>query len=347
MIKSRLTVSCAAVISIFLSGSPVTSGLENNDGSVDKNVKVMVKSDLYAFDVKAGISLPREWARGGHAGGVVDGNVIVAGGTNWSKDKTTKYWLKNSAVFKDGKWVAGPEFPVPVAYAMYGYDKKGFYVAGGTNDGVTSLKDVFALRSLGEGNDWETLPDLKEAVANGAGAVMKGKFYIACGTIGSIRTNRIWVLNITKSGNEWVECKPVPGAGRMFPSLVPCGKYLYLLGGLSEVSPLTPLNDIYRYDPLKNEWTRLKDLPFKGYAWVSQSLDDKHIIVTGRADGSIHSGIYVINLEDMSMREAGQLTLPSTTAPLIPVGKKEWWLVGGEPDANKNRTEKISVITIK
>jgi N-acetylneuraminic acid mutarotase len=328
-------------------GASITSRLENNDGSADKNVKVMVKSDLYVFDVKAGISLPFEWARGGHAGGVVDGNVIVAGGNNWSKDKITKYWLKNSAVFKNGKWVAGPEFPNPVAYAMYGYDKKGFYVAGGTSDGATSLKDAYAIRSLAEGNAWEKLPDLKEGLANGAGAVLKGKFYISCGTIGTERTNRMWMLDIAKSGTEWVECKSVPGAGRMFPSLVASGKYLYLLGGLSEVSPLTPLNDVYRYDPLKDEWTRLKDLPLKGYAWVSQSLDDKNILVTGRADGSIHRGIYVVNLEDMSVKEAGELTLPSTTAPLIPVGKKEWWLVGGEPDANKNRTGKISVITLK
>jgi N-acetylneuraminic acid mutarotase len=45
----------------------------------------------------------------------------------------------------------------------------------------------------------------------------------------------------------------VPGANRMFPSLVACGKYLYLLGGLAETEPLKPLKDSYRNDPDANK----------------------------------------------------------------------------------------------
>ena len=38
---------------------------------------------------------------------------------------------------------------------------------------------------------------------------------------------------------------------------------------------------------------------------------------------------------------------PSTTAPLIRVTEKKWMLIAGEPDANKNRTEKVNVITFR
>ena len=48
------------------------------------------------------------------------------------------------------------------------------------------------------------------------------------------------------------------------------------------------------------------------------------------------------------MKEVGHLIIPSATAPLIKVNEKPLlgWL-GGEPDSNKNRTEKVSVIEIK
>ena len=36
----------------------------------------------YHCSVTEGIPLPLDWARGGHAGGIIKGNVIVAGGNN-------------------------------------------------------------------------------------------------------------------------------------------------------------------------------------------------------------------------------------------------------------------------
>jgi N-acetylneuraminic acid mutarotase len=118
------------------------------------------------------------------------------------------------------------------------------------------------------------------------------------------------------------------------------------MGGLAKVSPLEPLNDIYRYNQETDEWTRLKDLPLKGYAWVAQAVDDNFILLTGRADGNIHSGIWILDLRNSSMKEVGSLITSSTTAPLVKVGENRWWLIGGEPDANKNRTGVISVIRL-
>lgn len=307
----------------------------------------VIGSKKYNCSVTEGTSLPQELARGGHVAGIVEGSVVVAGGNNWSKDKTTKYWLKNSAVFRDNKWVPGPVLPKPLAYAMFSHNSSGLYVAGGTEDGTSVSSEVYCLNSLKEGKGWKSLPQLPEAISYGAGAILKCKFYVACGSLGTKKTNRMWVLDIKTSGNGWNECQTVPGVERMFPSLVACGKYLYLLGGLAETSPLTPLKDIYRYDPDKNKWIQLGDLPLKGYAWVSQPIDKNHLIITGRADGSIDKGIWIIDLRDMSMKEIGNLINPATTSPLINVADKKWWLIGGEPDANKNRTEKVSVINLK
>jgi len=301
----------------------------------------------FTCTISQGPPLPREWARGGHAGGIVNGSVVVAGGTEWSKDKTTKYWLKNSAVFLDERWVKGPDLPKPLAYSMYAHDSSGLYIAGGTVDGNSMSADVYVLNSLKEGEGWKSLPQLPEEISSGAGAILNGKFYVTCGSFGTENTNRMWVLDIHDPGSNWHECQPVPGVVRVFPSLVTCKKYLYLIGGLEKTSPLKPLQDIYRYHPDKDEWIRLKDLPIKGYAWVSQPIDNNNLIITGRADGSIHKGIWIIDLRDMSMKKVGNLESPSTTAPLVNISENQWWLIGGEPDTNKNRTEKVSVINLE
>jgi N-acetylneuraminic acid mutarotase len=299
------------------------------------------------YEVTEGTPLPEEWARGGHAGGIVEGSIVVAGGNNWSKDKSTKYWLNNSAVFRDGHWVSGPVLPKPLAYAMYSHDNRGLYIAGGTEDGTSFSREAYFLNSLKEGEGWKQLPQLPRAISYGAGAILNDKFYVACGSLGTENTNMMWVLDVNNAESKWIECQSVPGVGRMFPSLVSCGKYLYLLGGLAETEPLRPLKDIYRYDPDENKWIQLGDLPLMGYAWVSQPIDNNHLIITGRADGNIDTGIWIIDLRDLSMKQIGNLIIPSTTSPLINIANKQWWLIGGEPDANKNRTEKISVINLK
>ena len=300
----------------------------------------------YHCAVTEGVPLPRDWARGGHAGGIIKGNVIVAGGTNWSKDKTTKYWLKNSAAFKNGKWRKGSDLPKPMAYSMNGYNDDGFYVAGGTSDGKSFLNDAYMLNSLNEKAEWKILPQLPEAVAYGAGVVINDKFFVTCGSLENEQTNRMWSLDTNHLENGWTECDPVPGVGRMFPAFVACGKYLYLIGGLKGFSPLEPLNELYRYNPGENEWERLKDLPLKGYAWVGQPVDDNHLLLTGRADGIIHDCIWVVDLRNSSVKEVGNLVIPSATAPLVKISDECFWLIAGEPDSNKNRTERVSVISL-
>jgi hypothetical protein len=90
----------------------------------------------------------------------------------------------------------------------------------------------------------------------------------------------------------------------------------------------------------------MEDLPYQGYAWTCKAVDERHILITGRADGTIHKQIWIYDVEDLSITEVGELVIQSATAPLIRVSHDTWWLVGGEPDSNKNRTDKVSIIKI-
>jgi len=320
---------------------PFNSGTKSN-----QNQNNMTKTFLCS--VVNGTSLPIYDDRGGHAGGLVDNKIIVAGGTRWGENKKTKYFLNNSLIFDNQIWVEGPPLPTPMAYGMFASDNSGLYIAGGTSDGTSMSKNAYVLRSTHKNAKWERLPDLPEALGFGAGAIINGKFYISGGRLNTgQKTNKMWVLDIYNIKYGWQECNDFPGVARTLHSLVKCGNYLFLLGGLAEESPLNPLSDTYKYDPLTDKWEKLNDLPLKGYAWVSQPVDEKNILITGRADGLVHSDIWIIDLKTMNMKKIGNLIIPSATAPLIKVSDNQWWLLGGEPDSNKNRTGIVSIINLK
>ena len=113
---------------------------------------------------------------------------------------------------------------------------------------------------------------------------------------------------------------------------------------MSSWEPLTPLRDAYRYDPDVDNWTRLLDLPWAGYGWNTCAFDEHRLLMAGKADGQIHRDVWLIDTRDMSARKIGESVIQTTVAPLIRAKDDEWWLVGGEPDSKKTRTNKVTII---
>lgn len=301
----------------------------------------------FSYKVTRGVPLPKEEDRGGHIGGVVDHKIIVSGGNRWSEDKTQKFFLSNTLIFDDQQWIEGPSLPIPMAYSMFACDNSGLYVAGGTSNGITMLKEVYVLRSIQNGKKWERLPDLPEALGFGAGTILKDKFYVSGGLLNNgEKTNKMWALDLNDIESGWSESKSIPGMPRYLHAMTTSGDNVYVIGGLAESSPLTPLNDVYRFNYKEDRWDKLKELSLKGYAWTAQSIDFNHIVLTGWADGQVHPDVWIIELHTMKMKNVGNLLIQSTTSPLIKVKDGQWWFIGGEPDSNKNRTKEISIINI-
>ncbi len=288
-----------------------------------------------------GPPLPR--GRGGHAAGILNGRVFVVGGSDWSSDHTQKFWLSDSIYFTDNHWENGPVLPHPLAYSMFAHDSTGIYLAGGM-DGANNLRTVYHLANI-QGT-WKTLTQLPTAMASGSGALLNGKLYVACGWTDEGITNKMWSLDLNQSDANWQECQILPGPQRAFPALTACGNYLYLFGGMGTDSNGSQIimQDAYKYSPEKNQWTRLKDLPWKGYAWSGAALDSDHIILAGKADGQIYKDIYLIDVMEMNTKKIGKTVIQTTTAPLIKVASNEFWLIAGEPDSNKNRTNIVTSI---
>jgi N-acetylneuraminic acid mutarotase len=268
------------------------------------------------------------------------------GGTDWSSDHLTKYWLNDSVVFRDGSWQAGPSLPHPWAYGMYAWDESGLYLAGGT-DGEKKFTTVYHLSDIQSNAAWEKLSSLPVAVQGGAGALLHGVFFITCGLTEDGPTNQMWSLSVRDTAAEWWQCASMPGPARLFPAFVACGKHLYLLGGMtlnSQGGIEQVMEDAYRYDPSNDSWQRLSDLSAPGYAWAGCAFDNNHILLAGKADGQIHKGVWLIDVNNMKSQKIGEAIIQTTTAPLVEAAEGEWWLIAGEPDTNKNRTNKVTII---
>jgi hypothetical protein len=103
--------------------------------------------------------------------------------------------------------------------------------------------------------------------------------------------------------------------------------------------------DAYSYDPAADQWTRLPDLPTAGQGWVAAEADDR-LLVAGRGDTSIYDDIWLLDPAEGSVRGVGNLVVHSFGAPLVSVGPGRWWFIGGEPDAGRSRTPRVSVIDL-
>lgn len=288
--------------------------------------------------------------RGSHAGGDVGGRVVVAGGTSWNADSTRKSFLSDTIVYQDGQWVAGPSLPAPFAEGGFADDGSSLYLTGGLTAADQSSALVSRIRAVDGRLQVDSLPALPAPVSGCAAEISGGTLFVACGYRNGQPTTTLLSLDLSRPDSQWVERLSAPGPGRAYPALVASGPYLYLLGGLrggdGSVHDRT-LRDALRYDPASNQWTAIGQLPVAGYCWSSVPLGQDRVLLVGRADGEIHNEIRILNLQDLSAPIVGRTVIQATCAPLVPAGPGTWWFIGGEPDSQKHRTERVTVISVR
>src|SRR5438067_8013692 len=287
----------------------------------------------------------------GNAGGVIDGKPVVAGGSSWSADKTTKRWLTECFVCRDGKWIAGPSLPQPLSDPAYASDASGMYIAGGTAHKVAT-DQVLRLTTTAESAHWETMPSLPVAVEGASGAILSHTFYVFGGFSQDKASNALWALDIQSKNATWKALSPLPADGRGYCAFVALNSDLYLFGGFTSppyTKDVTIFGDAYRYEPTADRWTRLQigDLP--GYGWNAAAVSKTEIMLAGRVMeiGKISDEILVIDVSTGQTQSIGKLMLGACCAPLMQTGKQTWWFTGGEPDTNSSRSDRTSIISLE
>jgi actin-like ATPase involved in cell morphogenesis/N-acetylneuraminic acid mutarotase len=153
-------------------------------------------------------------------------------------------------------WKSGPDLPLALHHEMaVTYNDElvvlgGWSPAGANLTAVTSDR-VFALRR----GSWVELPRLNRPRAAGAAVVVGDKLVV----VGGQYDGRLVATTEVFDGTTWRDVAPIPTL-RDHLAAVADGQYVYAVGGRA-LSADKNTAALERYDPAKDSWQKLPDMP--------------------------------------------------------------------------------------
>ena len=235
-------------------------------------------------------------ARGfaGSFAGVVNGTLMVAGGTHFIDkmpwDGGSKFWYDTIFALEkpDGRWSVAGKLPQPNGYGVSITTSSGWIVLGGGN-ATEHFREVFWVQKA------DKLPPLPKPCAFMCGCELDGVIYIS----GGIETPRattalstFWSLDLKQPGAKWQVLPPCPGKPRILGCMAAADGVVYLFSGAALHADTNGkperewLNDAWAYQP-DNEWKKLPDMPKVAVAAPNPApVFDSKIHVLGGDDGA-------------------------------------------------------------
>lgn len=219
--------------------------------------------------------------RDGYAAGVIDGRLILIGGTYWegTKDNWVRKMFSASTHAFDPKsqaWEKLGDAPVTLGYPATTQVGQEIFVVGGIQNGKPG-REVYALRKVGHGFEWRHHSQLPETRLFANAVAVGQKIYVIGGTrefepfdakgtccTSKTAVNTVWVLNTTDASRTWQPLAGYPGERRWLQSAASDGTAIYLFGGVyseAQNAPAKKFNDVLRYDLATGRWARIADFP--------------------------------------------------------------------------------------
>lgn len=268
---------------------------------------------------------------------------------------------------KEPKWtLLKQRLPEPMAEGISVSLDKGSLIIGGSGDGKL-LNRVYR-------TDWDSTnsrilftdyPELPTACFNPAATVWKNKVYLAGGHDGTGGIHNFWLLDLNKPHLAWENLPAWPGPKRFGATLevLSDGKndYIYLFTGKTEsTNPRSQdnyLKDVYRFDPITEEWEQLGDMPRAALIGVPGKLDKSTLAIFSGSDGHdidrleeigeayrLPNDILVYNATTDSWSMGGKMPLGQIGVPMLPTDTG-FILASGEysPGLRSNKVYNIKV----
>jgi N-acetylneuraminic acid mutarotase len=234
--------------------------------------------------------------------GVSDGALLVMGGANFPDrmpwDGGRKVWHDEVYVLEspEGAWSMVDRLPRPLAYGISVQTPKGVLCIGG-NDAEQHYADVFLIVLDRKAVILLEYPPLPIPLANACGALVGTTVFVAGGESQPNATQcstGFFALDIGLKAPEWKTLPACPGdSPTLAVAAAAQGRFL-LMGGvsLSAGSDGKPfrryLKSCNAYDPAKNAWEPLADLPLPAAAAPTPAPvpGGNKLLILGGDDGS-------------------------------------------------------------
>lgn len=218
-----------------------------------------------------------------HFGIVVDGDDLLCFGgfSGWEDNAMTDaVWRLSGGV---GEWTS--ELPLPMPSAAFAWTLLGreLHVAGGLEPDNQRDQPAHWVRDLGAEPSWRGAAELPDPRNHGGGVTLGGLFYAVAG-------RHAWDEQAGHStslhaydpaSDRWEARAPMPIArSEIGASTLTTGAgRIVTVGG--SVAGTQPSRSVFEYDPARDRWRALTDLPEARKGAVAARVGERLIVTTG------------------------------------------------------------------
>ena len=220
----------------------------------------------------------------------VAGQLVVAGGIR-SQDgqAVADAWILDSP---DGAWRKTTALPEAAGFgAAAALGERSIFVGGSAGARGPYRSAAYTVHLAGGELAYEPLPELPEARAYGAGAILNGIFHMVGGASAPAAIGEgapIWALDLGALEPAWEPGPTLSAPQRLSPSLAAQDGALFLFGGTAAVAnaddpeSTQSLTDAYRYSPSMG-WKAISNVPARPMGSAAAPLGPTHIALRAGA----------------------------------------------------------------
>jgi non-specific serine/threonine protein kinase len=253
---------------------------------------------------------------------VLDGTIWVVGGLGGGSIGQRRVEGYDPVV---NGWKVGPDLPVRLHHEMVVTYKGELVVMGGwepqRSDPAGRLSDrVFVLRD----GEWATLPSLNHPRAAGAAAVVGDQIVVVGGQDGRRLVGPTEVFD----GERWTVKTNIP-TPREHVAAASDGRFVYAVGGRALSSDKNTAA-LERYDPGRDKWVRLADMPTARGGLAAAIADGNLFAIGGERPTTVLGDIESYNIASGTWSTVADMRTPRHGGTAAAIGRTLYSL-GGAP----------------
>lgn len=291
-------------------------------------------------DVEWSERRPMPVAQAGGAAALLNGDLVIAGGTTWVDG--VKTWLPDVQIYNpaSNSWKSGPNLPMPLANGAFAASATELEIFGG-GDGKTARRESWKLDSARTA--WVRTGSTPEPTLLGKAARVGEAVFLfgGCEDIVDLKTCSDAVWSRGRKG-EWQRVSRIPAGVVALPAIAVSGSSVYLFGGCSIDADGKVMNhsQLLRYDTASNRWKAMRDLPARNRGLSAVAFGERSILLFGGyTDKGFSSEVFLYDTASDTYRKLKPMPLSLMGAEFVRNGNTIYG-AGGE-DRMRSRSAKL------
>ncbi|MFN7938741.1 MAG: kelch repeat-containing protein [Bryobacteraceae bacterium] len=271
---------------------------------------------------------PLPKAQAGGAVALMNGAMVIAGGTHWEND--VKLWLRDVQVYdvRSDQWRQGPLLPSALGYGPYTQSSAGLEIYGGS-DGVTASRKIYTLDAGLKG--WKQTGEAPAMVLLGHAARVGSAVYLigGCEDVADLTrcTDAVWKR---VDGGKWEKVGSIPNGPVALGATAVVDGRIYLFGGCSMPGgKLRNHSEAWMFDPGRGSWKALRGLGAANRGLTAVASGGRVFLFGGYTDAGFTAD--VVAYDPLKDSYEAQPAMPLATVGLqFVVDGGRIWGAGGE-----------------